>query len=68
MKDTQEGFVMDAATAEIFFSVCHELKLETLEERMAVMRLLVKEKRAGYLRDVKAYVKDKKVLQIKGKL
>lgn len=56
---------MSLDTAMKFYSLCQELKLTDFDDRLALCRLLVKEQKAGYIRDVEDYLKDKKALQIK---
>lgn len=59
-----EGFIMDAGTAMLFFRVCCRYKLETLEDKMSVLRRLVKRKEVRYLRDVAPIVAGKKILKV----
>lgn len=62
-----EGFVLDVSTACVFWEVCRDLKLETEAQRVAVLRVLVADKKATYLRDPQTYLKDKRVLAVKRK-
>ena len=53
--------MMDADTAMQFFELCIELKIETPEEKIQLLRELVKQRRATYLRNPKETIKGKKV-------
>jgi hypothetical protein len=65
---TQEGFYFDTADAAMaFYEECIKRKANTREEKMEVLRELIKQKKAIYLRDVEEFAKDKKVLRIKPK-
>ena len=57
----------NAGEATEFFERCIEAKAETLDEKKAILRQLVKEKKAKYLRDVGAVTKGKQVMHIKRK-
>lgn len=59
-----EGFMTDVRTAELFFRVCSRYKVQSREDRVALMRELVKRKKAKYLRDVQPILEGKKVLKI----
>jgi hypothetical protein len=60
-----EGFMMDAWTAMLFFRFCMRHKVHDLKDRRCVMREIVRRKKAKYLRDVSPILAGKKVLQIK---
>jgi hypothetical protein len=60
----EEGFLTDARTAEIFFRFCARHKVENRNNRILVMRELVRRKKAKYIRDVKPLLAGKKVLRI----
>jgi hypothetical protein len=61
----QEGFYFQNADEAIkFWEACLEAKAETWEEKMIVMRQMVKEKKAKYIRDVEDFAKNKNVLKI----
>lgn len=60
-----EGWLMDVETACVFWDICCHMKLETEEQRKALLRILVKDKKVKYLRDPQTYFKDKRVLVIK---
>ncbi len=63
-----EGFMFEnAGEALEFYERCITLNAETVEEKKAIMRQLVKEKKAKYLRDVNEVVKGKKIMAIKRK-
>lgn len=62
---SRESFLFENAEAAMqFYELCEELQANTYAKRMAVLRLMVKNKKAVYLRDGEAYAKDKKVLKI----
>lgn len=60
-----EGFLLDLTMAMVFYRYCNKYKIENKSERLLVMRRLMAKKQAKYLRDVKTFIKDKKVLLIK---
>ncbi len=62
-----EGFLMSMDVAHSFFELCQKLGLDEYEDRVTLLRIMVKEKRVKYLRDPNEYMKDKRVLQIKSK-
>jgi hypothetical protein len=64
---SDEGFLTDVGTAMLFFRVCSRYNLTTLEDRRAVLRELVRRKKAKYLRDVQPMLAEKKVLKIESK-
>lgn len=61
---TQEDFLMDAATAQLFFRACMRYGIKGYEERLALLRELVRRKKMKYLRDVAPVTDGKKVLKI----
>lgn len=65
MKRTQEGFMMDLATAMEFYKLCAEKNIEGYEERMQVLREFVKDKKAKYIRDAEEVIKGKKIFRVK---
>lgn len=64
---SQEGFMVDLETAQLFFEMCHEHNITDERERVALMRLLVANKKAKYIRDPKKLLSGKKVWKIEGK-
>lgn len=61
-----EAFMMDPEMAEEFFLRVTKLEVDTKEARIEILRNLVKEKKAKYIRDGDEFIKNKKVLRIKG--
>jgi hypothetical protein len=59
-----EGFYTDVRTAELFFRVCSRYHIEGEENRILLLRELVKRKKMRYLRDVQPLLEGKKVLKI----
>ena len=59
-----EGFLGDANMAMIFFRFCARYKITAEKDRVAVLRELVKRKKARYVRDVEEVIEGKKVLKI----
>jgi hypothetical protein len=59
-----EGFLTDIRTAELFFRVCKRFGVTTQADRVALMRELVRRKKARYLRDVNPILASKKVLKV----
>ena len=65
---SQEGFLFEnVATAMRFYKLCEEMGAKTIEERIEILRLMVKNKEASYLRDAETFVKGKKVLKFNSK-
>lgn len=64
---SDEGFLVDIRIAELFFRVCRRYRLEGLKERTALMRGLVKRKKARYLRDIQPFLAGKKVLKFESR-
>lgn len=62
-----EGFLMDLRTAELFYRVCSRYKVSRLEDRIRLMREIVRRKKAKYLRDVEGYTQGFNVVKIKAK-
>lgn len=62
-------FLTSPAQAEEFFRRCMEQKAETLEERLAVMEQMVKERRCFVQNEeqIKKRIKGKRVLRINAK-
>lgn len=60
-----EGWLMDLGTACVFYEVCRDMHLDTEEQRVALLRILVADKKVKYLRDPKTYLKDKRVMAIR---
>jgi len=60
-----EGFLTSLATATLFFRVCRRYHIDGYSDRMALMRELVRRKKAKYVRDPQAFLAGKKVLQVK---
>jgi hypothetical protein len=62
----EEGFMFATPDdAMKFFEACIEAKAVTREEKLAVMRQMVKEKKAKYLRDPKELLKGKNIIGFK---
>ena len=59
-----EGFLTSARTAELFFRFCARYKIVSREDRVKLMREIVRRGQAKYLRDVDIFVKGKKTLKI----
>jgi hypothetical protein len=60
----QEGFLTDARTAELFFRLCQRYHIEHPEDRILVLREIVKRKKAKYIRDVAPWIAGKKILKV----
>ncbi len=61
----REGFMFENASAALaFFKACAVAGAKTREEKMAVIRRMVKKKKAKYIRDAEALLKDKNVLDL----
>lgn len=59
-----EGFLVDVHVAELFFRICSRYGVQNREDRVVLMRELIKRKKAKYLRDVSPLFAGKKVLKI----
>jgi hypothetical protein len=59
-----EGFLTDIDTAMLFFRVCSRYHIQDREQRVALMRELVRRKKAKYLRDIDPIIAGKKVLKM----
>jgi hypothetical protein len=60
-----EGFMFANADAAMeFYELCESLGAITMQERMAILRLMVKDKKVKYLRDGEDFIKGKNVLKI----
>ena len=65
---SQEGFYFDNPDEALkFFEECERRKAVTLEDRMAVVREMVKNKQAKYIRDVDEFAKGKEIIKIDAK-
>lgn len=62
-----EGFLVQGKTLELFFRMCRRYKIDSVENRTALLREITRRGRAKYLRDVEAAIEGKKVLYIKRK-
>lgn len=65
-----EGYLTTLDQAEEFFRRCSELKEDTLENRMAILKAMALERRAFHQSEeqIKKRVKNKKVLVVKEKV
>jgi hypothetical protein len=61
---SDEGFLTNIHTAEIFFRFCRWHNIQSREDRVALMRELTRRKKAKYIRDVQPLLGGKKVLKI----
>lgn len=64
---SQEGFLTTLDVAMLFFRVCRMFKITGEKERIILMRKIVAKKKAVYLRDPKAFVQGKKVIDLRRK-
>jgi hypothetical protein len=67
MKDIIEGFNISLEMAMEFYQECADKNLTTPEERTALLREFVAKKQAIYIRDVEAFIGDKRAIQIRRK-
>ncbi len=56
-----EGFLTDLSTAELFFRFCARYRIVNENERIVLMREIVRRKKAKYIRDVGEFVQGKRV-------
>lgn len=56
-----EGFLTTPRTAELFFRVCRRYKIDREGYRVALLREIVRRKKAKYIRDVKAFTEGKRI-------
>ena len=61
---SNEGFIANIHTVELFFRICMRYKIESKEDRVCLMRELTRRKKATYCRDVNPLLAGKKVLKI----
>ncbi len=61
---SEEGFLTDVRTAELFFRVCARYKIISREDRVALMRELTRRKKAKYLRDVGEFTQGKSIMKV----
>jgi len=62
---SQEGFYFESAEEALkFYKACEKAGAVTLEDMMIVMRQMVKDKHAKYIRDVDTFAKDYNVLKV----
>lgn len=61
---SQEGFLMDAWQAMVFFRVCRRYKVETQEDRVLVLRAMARKKDVNYIREVSDFTAGKNYLRI----
>ena len=59
-----EGFIVDPWTGTLFFRVCLRYGIKKPEDRLLLMRELVRRRKVKYVRDVKPLLAGKKVLQV----
>lgn len=59
-----EGFGVTPWMGMVFFRFCSRYSIDKLEDRVLVMRELVRRKKAKYLRDVEPLLEGKKVLKV----
>ncbi len=62
---SQEAFKINAWIGMVFFRFCHRYHITEVADRTAVLRELVRRKKAGYTRDIKPLLAGKKILIIK---
>lgn len=60
----QEGFLTDARTAELFFRVCKRYHVDHPEDRVLLLRELVRRQKVKYLRDTAPWMAGKRVLKV----
>ncbi len=60
-----EGFMLDLDTATLFFRVCRRYRVDGREQRVMLMRELVRRKKAKYLRDVESVLEGKRIIGFK---
>jgi len=64
----REGFAFaNAEEAMQFYELCIAIGATTYEERLAVLREMVKQKKTKYVRDAEEFYKGKKVLKLRPK-
>jgi hypothetical protein len=61
---SQEGFFTSPWVAGVFFRYCQRYNITSRQERVALMRRLVRKKRVTYIRDPKTFLSGKNVLRI----
>jgi hypothetical protein len=59
-----EGFLTDPWTAMVFFRFCQRYHVESREDRISLIRELVRRKKARYIRDVESFTRGKKIVKI----
>lgn len=62
-----EGFMMTAEMACVFYEICLEHNITERADKIQLLRMLVAEGDVKYIRDPKAFLADKKFVQIKYK-
>lgn len=62
---SEEGFIMSADQAMIFFRFCRRYKIEGMEARKRLAREMVRRKEAKYIRDVGSFIEGKRVIGFK---
>lgn len=60
-----EGFLMSAETACLFYEICIDHGITERVDKIALLRLLVADGMAKYLRSPKEFLADKRFIQIK---
>lgn len=63
----KEGFLLTSRMAELFFRTCKRYRIDNYNDRVSLMRKLVKRKQARYLPDGEAFLKGKRVLHVTSK-
>jgi hypothetical protein len=61
---SQEGFLTNIRTAELFFRVCRRYNIELEKERVLLLRELTRRNQVKYVRDVGPLLAGKKVLKV----
>jgi hypothetical protein len=59
-----EGFAITADMGTVFFRFCRMYHIDSREDRLVLMREIVRRKKAVYIRDVEALSAGKRVLKI----
>lgn len=59
-----EGFLIDAWIGMLFYRVCRRYKITERLDKIALMRELVRRKKAKYIRDVEPLLDGKNILKI----
>lgn len=62
--EMSEAFMSDVRTMELFYRICLRYRIQRQEDKIRLLRELVKRKKMKYLRDIKPFLEGKKVLKI----